>query len=65
MASALPRLSLTILEWVKARGSLTISEAEKLTDAPRGTIKARLSALVRDGFLKRHGNARASWYALV
>src|SRR5260364_464638 len=43
-------LSLTILEWVKARGSLTISEAEKLTDAPRGTIKARLSALVRDGF---------------
>lgn len=64
LADTLPRLSLTILELVKALGSLTISEAEKLTGAPRGTIKARLSALVRDGFLKRQGKARASWYTL-
>ncbi len=65
LARALPKLSLTILELVKARGSLTISEAEKLTGAPRGTIKARLSALVQDGFLKRQGKARASWYTLI
>ena len=36
--------------------------AEKLTGAPRPTVKARLAELVKRGWLQRHGQGRGAWY---
>ena len=57
--------ALAILEQVRATGRITTSQAEKLTGAPRPTVKVRLSELVKRGLLMRHGQGRGSWYGLV
>ena len=56
--------ALKILEEVKIRGRITTGEAEKLTLAPRPTVKTRLSELVRRGLLVRNGRGRGAWYGL-
>lgn len=56
--------SLKILEQLKVTGRITTREAEKLTGAPRPTVKSRLSELVRRGFVTRQGRGRGSWYEL-
>ncbi|MEE9392649.1 MAG: Fic family protein [Planctomycetota bacterium] len=62
--SALPTLSLRILELLKVHDRLTIAEIAKKTGANRNTLKVRLRELVNDRHLKRHGQARATWYSL-
>jgi len=61
---ALPELSVQILEIVRERGRITISEAVKLTGASRGTLKDHFNVLVKKNYLARHGSGRGSWYGL-
>jgi Fic family protein len=54
--------ALKILEAARRAGRMTTGEAEKLTSAPRPTVKTRLAELVRRGLLKRQGQGRGAWY---
>jgi Fic family protein len=54
--------ALKILVEARRVGRITTGEAEKLTVAPRPTVKARLAELVKRGLLKRHGQGRGAWY---
>lgn len=56
--------ALAILEQVRADGRMTTSQAEKLTNAPRPTVKVRLTELVKRGLLVRYGQGRGAWYGL-
>lgn len=56
--------ALKILEEARRNGRITTAEAEKLTGAPRPTVKARLAELVKRGLLLRQGKGRGSWYAI-
>jgi Fic family protein len=58
----LPRESVMIMEYVNEHHRITTGEAEKFTQAPRPTVKNRLSSLVKSGLLVRHGKGRGSWY---
>jgi len=51
-----------ILEDARRMGRITTGEAEKLTGAPRPTVKMRISELVRRGLLVPHGKGRGAWY---
>ncbi|NQV70051.1 MAG: winged helix-turn-helix transcriptional regulator, partial [Pseudohongiella sp.] len=57
-------LSALILELVRGRGRITISEAIELTGANRGTLKDHFNMLVKKNYLARHGSGRGSWYGL-
>ncbi len=60
----LPLESMQIMQYVESHQRITIREAEKLiTTISRPTIKNRLSELVEQGFLIRHGKGRGTWYA--
>ncbi len=63
--TALPALSVQILELAREHGRVTTSQIETLTGEHRSTIKARLNALVQIGKLARHGQGRSTWYALT
>jgi Fic family protein len=56
--------ALKILEQVRRTGRITTGDAEKLTGAPRPTVKTRLSELVKRGLLVRQGQGRGAWYGL-
>lgn len=60
--SELPELSARILDAIKERGRLNVSQLEELTRANRNTIKVRLRELVAAGRIRQHGKARATWY---
>lgn len=61
---ALPHESMLIMQYVDSHHRTTISDAEKLINSvSRPTIKNRLSKLVEDGLLVRHGKARGTWYS--
>lgn len=53
-----------ILEEARRAGRITTGEAEKLTGAPRPTVKTRLGELVKRGLLVRQGQGRGAWYGL-
>lgn len=59
---ALPKLSVLILEMVRERGRLKISEVIAVTGQARGTVRNRLNELVERGLLDRHGKGPATWY---
>lgn len=63
--SHLPTLSAKILALFEQHNRLQMKDIIKLTNGRRATIKLRLSELVQSGILKRHGQARATWYSLV
>ena len=60
----LPELSLKILELVKSRGRVTISDVVVLTNANRNTIKKHLENLYKAKQLVKHGSGKGSWYAV-
>jgi len=60
--SALPELSLQILDFVKERGRITIAEVVKLTGANRNTVKKHLAALVETNHLSQYGAGKGTWY---
>jgi predicted ArsR family transcriptional regulator len=62
--ASLPQLSLDIVNLVKSRGRIALSEAAVLTGANPNTVKKHLQNLVKSGLLVRHGAGRGVWYAL-
>jgi Fic family protein len=63
--STMPALSRQILSLFETRERLGMKEIERLTRGARATLKLRLGELVEGGYLKRHGQARSTWYARV
>lgn len=63
--SNLPALSAKIMALFTDHPRLQMKQIIKLTNGRRATIKLRLNELVEGGYLKRHGQARATWYALI
>jgi Fic family protein len=58
----LPTLSIRILEIVRDRGSVQMSDLEDLLGESRSTIKNRVQDLVAADYLSKNGKARATWY---
>lgn len=64
IVAVLPELSLRILEFVKAHGRVTMSQAIRLTGSNRNTLKQHLRTLVELGHLRQQGAGRGVWYQL-
>ena len=62
--TALPALSLQVLELLRKHERLSIAEMVEHTGANQNTLKVRLRELVSIGRIQRHGKARATWYVL-
>ncbi len=63
MRSTLPDLSIQILDLAAEHGQISVADIIRITDAPRGTIKKRLTELTTLRHLKRGGKGRATWYS--
>jgi Fic family protein len=63
--SALPELSLQIVDLVRARGRITTQTAVALTGANRSTVKLHIQKLVEAGHLAQNGAGRGVWYGLA
>ena len=57
-------LARLILQALQRRERLTIGQLAETTGGNRNTCKLRLRELVAAGRIKRHGQARATWYSL-
>jgi Fic family protein len=56
--------SMLIMQYVDLHDRMTISQAESIiTTIKRPTIKKRITDLVNQGLLVRHGKARGVWYS--
>jgi Fic family protein len=64
MTSALPLLSVRILELAKEHGRVTTQSIAQATGESRSTIKSRLKQLTNDRLLICYGNGRSTWYGL-
>lgn len=62
--SALPELSLQIVEFAREHGRITMGDAIRLTNGNRNTLKQHFRALVEQGHLSQHGAGRGVWYEL-
>jgi hypothetical protein len=60
----LPDHSLQLLELVKAKGRITISEASMLTRSNPTQIRRYLDALVTGHHLQKHGTTKGMWYSM-
>ncbi|HEY2385078.1 MAG TPA: Fic family protein [Terriglobia bacterium] len=65
LMGALPALDEQLLELVKQHGKLTLSDAVKLTQTNRNTLKLHFRQLVQAGRLRLLGRGRSSWYEVV
>ncbi len=63
--TALPALSVQVLELLKKHERLTIAEIAEHTGANQNTLKVRLRELAAMARIQRHGKARATWYSLL
>jgi predicted HTH transcriptional regulator len=63
--TALPVLSVRILELAREHGRITTLQIATLTGENRSTIKLRLHDLVQSGKLARYGQSRSTWYSLT
>ena len=61
----LPTLSAKIMTLFESHQRLQMKQIIQLTRGRRATIKIRLSELLKEGYLKRYGAGRSTWYALV
>lgn len=61
----MPGLSTKVLKLFDKHDRLSMKEIERLTRGKRSTLKLRLGELVENGYLVRHGRARATWYARI
>jgi len=59
---SLPADSVTIMEYLKDNGRITMKQAEELTHTPRATLKLRIAQLMENGHIQRHGQGRGTWY---
>jgi len=60
----LPDLSLQLLELVRMKGRITISEASMLTRANPSKIRKNLDTLVSGHQLQKHGTTKGVWYSM-
>lgn len=63
--SHMPTLSGKILKLFQHHNRLQMKQIVKLTNGRRSTIKLRLGEMVDQGYVRRYGNARATWYSLT
>lgn len=63
--SALPEISVQILEHAREHGRVTIGDIATLTGINRNTLKKHFSQLVEKGHLVLHGSGRGAFYALT
>ena len=59
-----PQLSLDIIDLVRSRGKLTLSEATLALDKNKRTIKAHIAKLVKEKYLQMNGVGKATFYTL-
>lgn len=62
--SAMPELSVRIVEYAREHGRVTIGEIVRLTGASRNTLKQHFRRLLEKGQLVTHGKGRGVWYTL-
>ncbi len=60
----LPELSLQIVEFTREHGRITMTDAIRLTESSRNTLKQHFRTLVEHGHLNQHGSGRGVWYEL-
>jgi len=65
MLSTMSELAEKIVELARAHGRISVADIVRATGANRSTVKSRLSVLVRDGVLSRHGQGRTTWYVMA
>ena len=63
--SAMPELSLRIVEYAREHGRVTIGDMVKLTGTSRNTLKQHFRQMQEKGHLVLHGSGRGAWYALA
>ena len=63
--SSLPTLSARVMRLFEEHDRLQMKDIVKLTRGRRSTLKLRLGELVEQGYLRRHGTARSTWYSQV
>ncbi len=63
--SAIPELSVQIVEYAREHGRVTIGDMVALTGTTRNTLKQHFRHLLEKGHLVMHGSGRGSWYALA
>jgi len=63
--SAMPQLSLEIVDYARQHGRVAIGEIAMLTGTSRNTLKPHFRQLVEKGHLVLHGRGRGAWYALA
>jgi Fic family protein len=63
--SAIPELSVKILEYAHEHGRVTIGEIVTLTGTSRNTLKQHFRQLLEKGHLIMHGRGRGAWYGLA
>ena len=63
--SAMPELSLKIVEYAREHGRFTIGDMVALTGTSRNTLKQHFRQLLAKGHLVMHGSGRGAWYALA
>jgi Fic family protein len=63
--SAMPELSVQIVEYAREHGRVTISDIVTLTGTSRNTLKSHFRQLQEKGHLVMHGSGRGAWYALA
>jgi Fic family protein len=64
MMGALPEISAQLIDLVREHGRLNISNAERLTQVNRNTLKQYFRVLVADGHLALNGAGRGAWYSI-
>jgi len=62
--SAMPELSVQIVEYAREHGRVTIGDMATLTGTSRNTLKPHFRQLLGKGHLAMHGRGRGAWYAL-
>lgn len=62
--SAIPELSVQILEFAREHGRVTIGNIVKLAGTSRNTLKEHFRQLQAKGHLVLHGQGRGAWYGL-
>lgn len=62
--SALPEISVQILEQAREHGRVTIGEMVTLTGISRNTLKEHFRQLIEKNHLALHGSGRGAWYSL-
>ncbi|MFN8776515.1 MAG: Fic family protein [Flavobacteriales bacterium] len=63
--SAMPELSLIIIEHARQHGRVSIGEIAALTGKSKNTLKVHFRALVEKGFITQKGGGRSTWYVMV